>query len=170
MVTTLRTVADSKHQEVQTTSPTDTVAVAVKKMTDRGIGALVVMGEDRRIAGIFSERDVLNRIVAENRDPNTTNVAEVMTPDPICVEASTTIEEAMRKISELRIRHLPLVSGEKLVNMISSGDLTAWIVKAQRAEIQSVSDKLAIALTKNKVTIVLAVIFVVLAIVGMLTS
>ena len=170
MGTTLRTVAESKHEEVQTASPTDTVAAAVKKMADRGIGALVVVGNDRRIAGIISERDILNRVVAENRDPNTTTVADVMTPDPACVEASTTVEEAMRKISEQRIRHLPLVSSDKLVNMISSGDLMAWMVKAQRAEIQSVSDKLRVTVTKNKVIMILAVIFVVLAIFGMLTS
>lgn len=170
MVTNLRTVADSKHEDVQTISPTDTVAVAVKKMTASGIGALVVLGDDNRIAGIFSERDVLNRVVAKDRDPNTTSVAEVMTPDPVCVEASTTVEEAMRKVTEQRIRHLPLVVGDKLENMISSGDLTAWMVKAQQAEIESVSAKLGAAVTKNKATIVIVVIFVVLAIIGMLTS
>ncbi len=130
----------------------------------------MVLGNDSRIAGIISERDILNRIVAENRDPNTTTVEDVMTPDPVCVEASTTVEDAMRKISEKRIRHLPLVVGDKLVNMISSGDLTAWMVKSQRVEIQSVSDKLRVTVTRNKVIIVLAVIFVVLAVIGMLTS
>lgn len=170
MQSTLRAVADSKHESIQSISPDDLVSDAVAKMKNRNIGALIVLSGDGGVVGIFSERDLLTRVVGQNLDTKTTKVSEVMTSDPQCVEATMTVEEAMRKVTEQRIRHLPLVTGGKLEALISSGDLTAWALKAQQAEIEGLSHKLRTSATKNRALIALIIGFSILIIVGILTS
>lgn len=167
---TLRVVADAKHEEVHVVDADVTVYDAAVKMKDRNIGAVVVLGTDNRVQGIFSERDALYRVVAEGRDPRATKVAQVMTPDPVSVEASTTVAEAMRKVTERRIRHLPLMTDDKLEAVISSGDLMAWAMRAQETEIHNLSAKLSAALGKNKALIVLMAVFAVLVVIGILTT
>ena len=170
MQSTLRSVADSKHEGIQSIAPTVSVSDAVAKMKERNIGALVVLNEDGGLAGIFSERDLLTRVVSEGLDTETTRIAEVMTPEPYCVNASTTVEAAMRTVTEQRIRHLPLVTGDKVENLISSGDLTAWALKSQQAEIESLSQMLGNSVKKNKALIVLIIGFLVLLLIGVLSA
>lgn len=166
----LRAVADSKHEGIQTVWPSDLVSDAIGTMKARNIGAVIVLDDDDELAGIFTERDLLTRVAGEGLDSKVTRVSEVMTPDPQCVEASTTVEEAMRMVTEQRIRHLPLVTGRRVEGLISSGDLTAWVVTAQKAEIEGLSQKLGTALTKNKILVALTIGFVIIAIVAVLTS
>lgn len=170
MQSTLRAIADSKHEAVQSVSPDDLVVDAVDKMKSRNIGALVVLNEDGSLAGIFSERDLLTRVVGEGLDAKTTKVLEVMTPDPQRVDATMTVEEAMRKVTEERIRHLPLVTGDTLEALVSSGDLTAWALTAQKAEIEGLSQKLGVSVLKNKALIALIIVFSILILIGILTS
>ena len=170
MQSTLRAIADSKHEGVQSVGPDDLVSDAVGKMKSRNIGALVVLNDDGSLAGIFSERDLLIRVVGEGLDAKTTKVSEVMTPNPQHVEASMTVEEAMRKVTEERIRHLPLVTGDTLEALVSSGDLTAWALSAQKAEIEGLSQKLGVSVMKNKALIALIIVFLVLILIGVLTT
>ena len=128
-------------------------------MKNRNIGALVVQDDKGAVVGMFSERDLVTRVVGEGLDVKMTKVSEVMTPDPQCVDATMTVEEAMRKVTEERIRHLPLVTGDKLEGLISSGDLTAWALSAQKAEIEGLSQKLGTSATKNKALIALIIGF-----------
>ena len=170
MQSTLRAIADSKHEGIQSVSPDALVSDAVDKMKSRNIGALVVLNEKGGVVGIFSERDLLTRVVSQELDVKTARVEEVMTRDPHCVEATMTVEQAMHKVTEERIRHLPLVTGDKLEGLISSGDLTAWALKAQQAEIEGLSQKLGTSVAKNKALIALIIVFIVLVIAGVLTS
>ena len=170
MQSTLRSIADSKHEGIQSVAPEDLVSDAVGKMKSSNIGALVVLDDKGDIVGMFSERDVVTRVVGDGLDPNTTTVSEVMTPDPQCVQATMTVEEAMRKVTDERIRHLPLVTGNKLEGLISSGDLTAWALTAQKAEIEGLSQKLGTSATKNKALIALIITFSILIIIGILSS
>jgi len=102
-----------------------TVLDAALLMNDHRVGALVVIDGDR-IEGMFSERDVLRRIVAERRDPAITRVAEVMTKEVVCCTPETGLEEARGSMKNRRIRHLPVVDGgQRLVGLISIGDLNA---------------------------------------------
>lgn len=170
MQSTLRAVTDSKHEGIQSISPDDLVSDAVSKMKSRNIGALVVLNDGGDVAGIFSERDLLTRVVGEGLDAAATKVAEVMTPDPQCVEAKMTVQEAMQMVTEQRIRHLPLVTAGKLEGLISSGDLTAWALKAQQDQIEGLSQKLSASVIKNKALIALIVVFGILIIIGILSS
>lgn len=170
MQNTLAEIVSAKSPEVHTLTPDSLVSDAIEKMKSRNIGALVILGTDKAVIGIFSERDLLNRVVGPGLDPKTTKLSDVMTAEPICVETSMTVEEAMQKVTEKRIRHLPLVSAGKLQGLISSRDLTAWAVIAQKAEIDGMRQKLASAAAKNRALIVLVIGFCVLVAIGIITK
>ncbi len=167
--TTLRSVADGKREEIHVVDEGATVHDAVQRMKSRGIGALVVLGAGNRVAGIFSERDVLNRVVADERDPRSTRVAEVMTAEPLCVDATTTVADAMRVVSDRHIRHLPMTTGGKLEGLVSSGDLMAWVVSAQETTLADLGSQLRAASTRNKALLGLMIAFAVLVLVAAIT-
>lgn len=170
MNNTLAEIVSAKNKDTHTLSRNSTVSEAIAKMTDRNIGALVILDDDNGVAGIFSERDLLKRVASKGLDFGATPLSDVMTPDPICVETSMTVEQAMRQITDKQIRHLPLVSGGNLQGLISSRDLTAWAIKAQKAEIEGLSQKLTSAAAKNKALLALIAGFVLLAVIGFLTG
>ncbi|MCA9283800.1 MAG: CBS domain-containing protein [Phycisphaerales bacterium] len=111
-----------KGESVAWLPPSATVLDAARLMNDRHIGSVVVM-DDGHLVGIFTERDVLRRIVAAQRDPGTTRLSEVMTA-PVAVAAPYTLLDELRAVvRERRIRHVPVVDGEHVLGMISIGDL-----------------------------------------------
>lgn len=124
-------ILEHKGTEVETTSPEVTVAEAVRAMNAARIGALVVL-EGERPVGIFTERDVLVRVVDAGRDPHTTRVGDLMTRELAVIRPTTRVEEAMAAMTEKRCRHLPVVEEGRLTGMISIGDLTRWTVRNQR--------------------------------------
>ena len=170
MNSTLAELISAKNQETHTLPQSSSISNAIEKMAKHNIGALVITDDDENVAGVFSERDLLNRVVGAGLDTKTTPLSKVMTPEPICVETSTTVEQAMQQVTDKRIRHLPLVSGGQLQGLISSGDLTAWVVHAQKAEIEGLTEKLKSAAIKNKALIALVVGFCVLVVVGVITG
>ena len=104
-------------------------------MTAGKIGALMVM-DGGRLIGIFTERDALNKVLANNLDPGNTKVSEVMTKDPYCISPTTTVGDAMQLITGRQFRHLPIVENGKVLAVVSSGDLTRWLVQDQMGEVQ----------------------------------
>jgi CBS domain-containing protein len=98
------------------------VAEAVDAMTTHNVG-LVVVVEDGRLVGVFSERDVVRRVVNRGLDPAATRVNDVLTTDLVVADADTDYQEAMRIMDQANIRHLPVVSNGKLLSMISIRDL-----------------------------------------------
>ncbi len=101
-----------------------TVMEAAKIMSDRHIGSLVVSRLEK-VVGIFTERDVLNRVVAQHLDPTKTIVKDVMTTPVACCQPTTKLAECRSVMTEKRIRHLPVVEDNRLAGMISSGDTLA---------------------------------------------
>ena len=136
MFTTLGQMISEKGRSAETVAPEVSVADAVNQMHQCNVGALLVT-EGERLVGIFTERDVLFRVVDEELDPTSTRVSQVMTPDPLAVKPTTTAEEAMRVVTEKRFRHLPVVENEHLVGLVSSGDLTRSVVEAQEGQIDA---------------------------------
>jgi CBS domain-containing protein len=122
---TVREILTRKGTQVWSVGKEATVLDAALLMNEHRVGALVVL-EEGRVAGMFTERDVLRRIVAAQRDPATTRVAEVMTEEVVCGTLETSIDEARGAMKNRRIRHLPLVDGDRrLLGLISIGDLNA---------------------------------------------
>lgn len=114
-----------------------TVLEAAQLMTARGIGGLMVRDEGGRTPGIFTERDVLRRVVNGGLDPRTTAVREVMTAPVLTVKPDTTVGECRQLFTERRIRHLPVVDGSgELCGVITSGDLLAFEADEARTTIQ----------------------------------
>ena len=135
MKDSLKTLLKNKGRTVHAVPPETTVLDAVRKMNQERIGALLVMNGDD-LVGIFTERDVLTRIVDQGRDPGATRVAEVMTSKPVVVSAAATVNEAMAVVTEKRCRHLPVVDEGRLVGLVSAGDLTHWVTRGHEYHIQ----------------------------------
>jgi CBS domain-containing protein len=131
-------VLAEKGRHVYTVEKTATVAEAVREMNEKGVGALLVM-ESRRPAGIFTERDVLRRVVDADKDPALLRVAEVMTRHLVMIAPNFRVEEAMELMTARRFRHLPVVEEGEVVGMLSSGDLMRWVTMDQEEHIRQMS-------------------------------
>jgi CBS domain-containing protein len=132
---TLSDVLKSKGTEVFTIRPTDNVHDAVAVMNDKGIGALLVIGEDG-VAGILSERDVARKITLTGKIARQTPAAEIMSERVKTVSPDLHIHEAMQIMTEMRIRHLPIMRGDDVVGLVSIGDLVKAIIDEQQFEIE----------------------------------
>jgi CBS domain-containing protein len=123
------------NRSIHSVGPDASITECVRLMTAGKIGALMVMNGGRLI-GIFTERDALNKVLANNLDPGNTKVSEVMTKDPYCISPTTTVGDAMQLITRRRFRHLPIVENGKVLAVVSSGDLTRWLVQDRMGEVQ----------------------------------
>ena len=124
---------------IHSVGPDTPVSECVRLMTASKIGALIVL-DGERLIGIFTERDALNKVLAGDLDPGNTKVSEVMTKDPYCIQPTTTVGDAMELVTRRRFRHLPVVKNGKVLAVVSSGDLTHWLVKDQMGEVQELVD------------------------------
>jgi CBS domain-containing protein len=104
-------------------SYTHTVADAVQALTDGKVGALLVVDARERLVGVFSERDLMTRVVMAGRDPHQTALAEVMTLKPVTATPSDDRESALRKMKATGCRHLPIVVDRTVIDMLSMRDL-----------------------------------------------
>ncbi|MHC5110594.1 MAG: CBS domain-containing protein [Planctomycetota bacterium] len=138
---TVQTIIDRKSSAVATVDGKGTVLDAAKIMNQKHIGALVVTSGEKAV-GIFTERDVLNRVVATGRDPALTDVESVMTSPMACCRRETKIEECKSVMSSKRIRHVPVVEDGRLYGMISIGDILAGEVADQQATIEYLNEYL----------------------------
>ena len=136
---TVRDILSRKGTEVVSVPPTATVLEAARRMNERSIGGVVVLA-DGMLAGIFTERDVLRRVVVPERPPGGTTVAEVMTTPVTTCSSSTRIEECAALMTDRRIRHLPVVENDALVGIISIGDVVRAVVDSQQFVIKSLEN------------------------------
>ena len=119
-MTTLRELV--KDRRLYSVEASRTVLEAARYMMEHNVGAVPVLREGS-LAGIISERDIMNRVVAIGRTPGTTAVSEVMTPNPRAVAADESIEECLFIMREFGIRHLPILDGKELKGIISLRDV-----------------------------------------------
>jgi CBS domain-containing protein len=136
---TVRDILSSKGAKVVTVSPGATVMEAVDKMNRNRIGALVVMDGDT-VAGIFTERDVLQRVVGSQRSPRDMFVMEVMTSDVLCCDPDDNMDDVATVMQQRRVRHLPVCESGGLIGMISIGDVNACHASNQEAQISFLND------------------------------
>jgi CBS domain-containing protein len=127
-------VLADKGGQVFTATSRMNVRDAVRSMNEHGVGALLVV-DGSHVAGIFTERDVLRRVVDEGRAPGLTSVGQVMTRDVCCVPAMFSVSDAMALMLERRFRHLPVVDAEGVIGMVSIGDLLRRVSRAQEEHI-----------------------------------
>ena len=128
-----------KGREVHSIGPDVTVYEALEKMADKDIGALLVMdGPD--IVGVFSERDYARRVILKDRSSREMTVREIMSTSVMTVTPKTTVDECMFRMTSKRCRHLPVVDGERVVGVVSIGDLVNWIMSVQELAITQLED------------------------------
>ena len=135
-----REILSEKNADMVTVCPDVSVLDATRKMNQHRIGALMVMEGDK-IAGIFTERDVLQRVIGEERDPSAMLVGEVMTRDVVCARPETDIDELSEIMRSRRIRHVPICDEDgQLMGMISIGDVNATHATHQQATIHYLNE------------------------------
>jgi len=135
---TVRTVLGHKGRELFWLPPEATVFDAVAMMADKGVGALLVVAAGK-LAGIVSERDYARKVILKGRHSHEIQVSEIMTSPVITVTPDHSVEACMRIITEHRIRHLPVMTCEDVVGMISIGDLVKSIISHQAHTIDQLS-------------------------------
>jgi CBS domain-containing protein len=137
---TVRSVLASKLQGIESTTPEATVLEAVHQMNEHKIGALVVM-DGERVAGIFTERDVLRRVLGDEKNPATTRVGQVMTSKVVCCDPDADLDEVATLMKNRRIRHVPVCNGDgRLLGMVSIGDINAAYTSDQEATIHFLNE------------------------------
>jgi len=135
MFSTVASVLNAKERShLVSVAPSAVVAEAARTMIEENIGAVLVM-DGQMLVGIFTERDVLVRVVGAARDPATTPVSEVMTSPVGGVEPATTVEQALRYMSDRRHRHLPVQERGRVRGLVSIGDLTRWVIRSQQEQV-----------------------------------
>jgi CBS domain-containing protein len=131
---TISAVLQGKGSQVFFISPQTTVYEAIRVMAEKNVGALVVL-DGERLAGVFSERDYTRKIALLGKSSQHTPVTEALSAPVVSVPADATVEECMRLMTSHRVRHLPVMEGQKLLGIVSIGDLVNWIISAQGQEI-----------------------------------
>ena len=141
-VDTIESVLKFKGRQVLSVAPTATVYEAIEKMSEKGVGALLVMSEGK-LDGIISERDYARKVILKDRSSKHTQVRDIMTRPVITVTPADTVEECMRIVTENRIRHLPVVDRDRVVGVISIGDLVNWTISAHEETIGQLKSYIA---------------------------
>ncbi len=134
MHTPVRNLLAEKRRGVETIGADRTVSDAVQQMNENRIGSVLVTTGGEPV-GIFTERDVLVRVIAERKNPDQVSLREVMTKEIVSVPPDTTVADALVLMSHHRCRHLPVIENNSVVGMISIGDLTNWLVRRQEHRI-----------------------------------
>jgi CBS domain-containing protein len=134
-VPTVNEILEQKGSGVIALSPTDSVLTAAEVMNEKDIGGVAVIA-DGRLVGIFTERDVLKRVVARQLDPASTPLADVMTTPVLCCAPGATVDECAALMTARHVRHLPIGGPDGLTGMITIRDLLAYQVRDQQATIQ----------------------------------
>lgn len=127
-------LAQKKIQHIISVMPTTTVIEALGIMAEKNIGAVVVLENDK-LVGIFSERDYARKGIVQGRKAKDTPMSEVMTPKVFTVEPDMTVRDCMEIMSEKKFRHLPVTDGGKVVGVLSVGDIVTSLIIEQRQHI-----------------------------------
>ncbi len=138
----VKEILKRKSSEIIAATSDTTVYDAIKLMSEKNIGALPVL-DDGHLSGIFSERDYARKIVLLNRKSQETFVKEIMTATVITVSPSDSIEDCMEKMSAKRIRHLPVMQDDKMIGIISIGDVVTAIIASQKETINHLQNYIA---------------------------
>jgi CBS domain-containing protein len=142
MHTSISTLLEQKGGAVRAVPSTVTVLEAVQEMNRHKIGSVLVM-TGTRLAGIFTERDVLLRVVGAELDPLTTPITKVMTANVLTITPEATVQEVMDLFAERRCRHLPVIKNNQVEGLISIGDVSRWVAGMHRAEAESLRQYIA---------------------------
>jgi CBS domain-containing protein len=138
----VRSLLRTKGRVVWSIGPEDTVFRAIELMSEKQIGCLVVL-IGGQLAGIVSERDYARKVILMGRSSQQTRVREIMSTPALFVTPEKTVADAMRLMTNRRVRHLPVLEGDNVVGMLSIGDLVNWVVASQQQTIKHLHNYIA---------------------------
>ena len=130
MMKTIKQLLQTKGHDVWSIAPDDSVFDAIKLMSEKGIGALPVV-EEENLVGMISERDYARKVILQGRSSRDTPVREIMTPKVYYIRAEQSVEDGMALMTDKRIRHLPVFENERMIGIVSIGDLVREIISQQ---------------------------------------
>jgi len=133
---------NKKGNEIYSIGSDDTVYDAIKKMSELGIGALLVI-DDEKLNGIISERDYRDKVILKGRHSKNTPVKDIMTSSVFCVNSNDDVKLCMKLMTEHKIRHLPVLDDNELSGIISIGDVVKSVIDEQKIEINSLRNYIA---------------------------
>jgi CBS domain-containing protein len=128
---TVNSILARKGSDVWSISPDATVFEAIQLMAEKNVGALPVV-QNGQLLGIISERDYTRKVILQGKSSKETPVKDIMTQRLVTADPDDRVSECMQRMTENRVRHLPVLEGNKLVGILSIGDLLAWLIAAQR--------------------------------------
>ncbi|HWP85335.1 MAG TPA: CBS domain-containing protein [Terriglobia bacterium] len=132
----MRSIAELvEHQQVRWVRKEDSVLETAQRMAEWKVGAVMVL-DGERLVGIFSERDLMTRVVCKGLSPADTPVGKVMTPNPVVVDTHSTVEQCLRIMNQAKCRHLPVVHDGRLVGILSIRDLLQSDIRQKDDEIE----------------------------------
>jgi CBS domain-containing protein len=135
-MTLLSQLLDRKGHGVHAVASGASVIDAIRSMADNHVGALLVL-DGGKLVGIVSERDYARKVILHGRASSSTAVREIMSTPVVTVAPEDTVDQAMRIMTDRRIRHLPVVQGEQVLGVVSIGDLVRSVIDAQRSTIEA---------------------------------
>lgn len=138
-MTTVREILRSKGEEVWSVGPDTSVYAALELMAEKDVGAVLVL-QEQRVVGIFSERDYARNVVLKGKSSRSTSVRELMSTRVLYVRLDQTIDDCMALITRKRIRHLPVMEAERLVGLVSVGDVVKQIIADREYAIQQLEN------------------------------
>ena len=138
IVGTVTNLLREKDSRIWSIRPDATVYEAIEMMAERNIGAVPVVAAGK-LLGILSERDYSRKIILKGKSSRQTSVKEIMSTKPVTVGPDETIAECMRLMTEERVRHLPVLEDDKLIGILSIGDVVKWVISAQTATIDQLT-------------------------------
>ena len=138
----ISTLLHHKTAALQSIAPEATVFEAIKLMAEKNIGSLLVMSGGK-LLGVFTERDYSRKIALQGKSSKDTRVREIVSSQVVSVTPQHSIEDCMKLMTENRVRHLPVLEGEKVAGLVSIGDLVNWIISAQNATIAQMEQYIA---------------------------
>jgi signal-transduction protein with cAMP-binding, CBS, and nucleotidyltransferase domain len=132
---TVDLILKQKGHDIWSVSPDDSVYESIKRMADKGVGALLAIS-DGAVVGIVSERDYARKVILQGRSSKDTQVKDIMTSPVVFVSPRNTLDECMSIMTKHRIRHLPVMEDEQVLGVVSIGDLVKWIISEQEVTIR----------------------------------
>jgi CBS domain-containing protein len=138
MVDTVRSIVQRKGSTVWSVAPETTVYEAIKRMAEKGVGALMVV-EEERLVGVISERDYARKVILKGKSSRDTRVRDIMSAPVITVTPEHSVEECLAIVTQHRIRHLPVLEEGRLAGVVTIGDLVGALIAAQADTIHHLS-------------------------------
>ena len=118
-----KSARDIMTQDAECVQESQSILDAAKELADRDVGAMPICGDDDRLKGIITDRDIVVKVLAQGKDPSSTKVSELAEGKPVTIGADDSIEEALRTMSEHKVRRLPVIDGHELIGIISQADI-----------------------------------------------